>query len=159
MQQFHDREVIIPKNPSQLTTEERHSALPYLMLLKEKHDSTIKGWGCADGRHQSLYMDKYQTSSPTVSNEALFLTLTIYAKEGRDVATCDIPIAFLQTDMPKGADKVHIKLDEATVEILAKVNPQLYRKYIILRKKGEASPIWGGPQGQLWHTERIITIL
>ena len=28
MQQFHDREVIIPKNPIQLTKEERHSALP-----------------------------------------------------------------------------------------------------------------------------------
>ena len=50
MQQFHDREVIIPKNPSQLTKEERHRALPYLMFLKDKRDSTIKGRGCADGR-------------------------------------------------------------------------------------------------------------
>ena len=43
VQQFHDREVIIPKNPSQLTKEERHCALPYLMSPKEKRDSTIKG--------------------------------------------------------------------------------------------------------------------
>ena len=49
MQKFHDREVIIPKNPSQLTKEERHRALPYLMFLKEKRDSTIKGQVCADG--------------------------------------------------------------------------------------------------------------
>ena len=28
MHQFHDREVIIPKNPIQLTKEERHCALP-----------------------------------------------------------------------------------------------------------------------------------
>ena len=73
-------------------------------------------------------MAKDQTSSPTISNEALFLTLTIDAKEGRDVATCDIPGAFLQTDMPEGADKVQIKLDGAMVELLAKINPQLYRK-------------------------------
>ena len=43
VQQFHDREVIIPKNPSQLTKEERHCALPYLMFLKEKRNPTTKG--------------------------------------------------------------------------------------------------------------------
>ena len=122
MQKFYDREVIIPKNPSQLTKEERHRALPYLMFLKDKRDSTIKGRGCADGRRQCLYMSKDQTSSPTISNEALFLTITIEAKEGRDVATCDILRAFLQTDMPEGADKVHIKLDGAMVELPATVD-------------------------------------
>ena len=80
MQQFHDREVIIPKNPIQLTKEERHRALPYLIFLKEKFYSTIKGRGCPDGRRQRLYMAKDQTSSPTISNEALFLTLTIDSK-------------------------------------------------------------------------------
>ena len=34
MQQFHDISFIIPKNPSHLTKEERHSDLPYLMFLK-----------------------------------------------------------------------------------------------------------------------------
>ena len=34
MHKFYDREVIIPNNPSQLTKEERHCALPYLMFLK-----------------------------------------------------------------------------------------------------------------------------
>ena len=34
MQKFHDRKVIIPKNPSQITKEERHRALPYLVVLK-----------------------------------------------------------------------------------------------------------------------------
>ena len=137
MQQFHDREVIIMKNPSQLTKEERHCALPYLMLLKEKFDTTIKGRGCADGRLQRLFISKDQTSSPKFSNKALFLTLTIDAKEGRDVATCDIPGAFLQTDMNEGDDRVHIKLDGAMVELLAKINPQVYQKYIILSRKGK----------------------
>ena len=48
MQQFHDREFRIPKSPRHLTKEERHRALPYLMFLREKRDSTIKGWGCTD---------------------------------------------------------------------------------------------------------------
>ena len=43
MHKFHDREVIIMKNPIQLTKEERHRALPYLVFLQEKRDSTIKG--------------------------------------------------------------------------------------------------------------------
>ena len=34
MHQFHDIEVIIPKNSTQLTKEERHRTLPYLMFLK-----------------------------------------------------------------------------------------------------------------------------
>ena len=37
--------------------------------------------------------------------------------------------------MSEGSDKVHIKLDKAMVELLAKINPQLYRKYIILSRK------------------------
>ena len=39
--QFYDIEVTIPKNPSQLTKEERHRGIPYLMFLKEKRDSTV----------------------------------------------------------------------------------------------------------------------
>ena len=37
--------------------------------------------------------------------------------------------------MPKGADKVYIKIDGTMVELIAKINPQLYRKYIILIRK------------------------
>ena len=61
MQQFHDREVIIPKNPSLIIKEERQRSLPYLMFLKEKRDLIIKGRGCANGLRQRLYMAKYQT--------------------------------------------------------------------------------------------------
>ena len=50
---------------------------------------------------------------------------------------CDIPGEFLQEDIPEGADKVHINLSGAMVELLAKINPQLYRKYIILSRKGK----------------------
>ena len=128
MQQFHDREVIIPNNPIKLRKEERHCALPYLIFLKEKRDSTIKNEGCADGHRQRLYMAKEQTSSPTISNEALLLTLTIDAKEGRDVATCDIPGEFIQTDMPKGSDKVNIKIVREMVETLSLKSTHVRRR-------------------------------
>ena len=70
-------------------------------------------------------MAKYQTSSLKCFNEALFITLTIDAKEGREIATCDIPGAFIQIDMAEGSDKVHIKLDGAVVELLAKNQPTI----------------------------------
>ena len=71
---------------------------------------------------------KYQSSPPTISNEALFLNLVIDFKEVSYVATCDIPGSFFQTDRPEGADKFHINIDGAMVEIFAKINPQLYWK-------------------------------
>ena len=43
MHKFHDREVIIMKNPIQLTKEKLNFALPNLMFLQEKRDSTIRG--------------------------------------------------------------------------------------------------------------------
>ena len=39
--------------------------------------------------------------------------------------------------MPEGSEKVHINLDGAMVELLDKINPQLYRKYIILSREGK----------------------
>ena len=166
MQKFNDREVIIPKNPSQLTKEERHRDLTYLMLLKDKCDSTIKRRGCADGRRQRIYMAKDQTSSPTISNEARFLTLTIDAREGRDVAMCDIPGAFLQTDIPEGSDKVHIKIDGAMVELLDKINPQLYQKHFFLSRKrkpvlyGEArKAIYGTLNASLLFYKNLVKSL
>jgi hypothetical protein len=49
-------------------------------------------------------MDREEVSSPTVSTEALFITAAIDAAEGRDVATCDIPNAFIQTDLNEDKD-------------------------------------------------------
>ena len=67
------------------------------MYLKEKRTGEIKGRGCADGRSQREYIKIIDTSSPTVSLVAILLTCMIDAFERRDVATVDIPGAFLQT--------------------------------------------------------------
>jgi hypothetical protein len=52
----------------------------------------------------SEVMQREEVSSPTVSTESTMLTAVIEAKEGRDVATCDIPNAFIQTEV-KEVDK------------------------------------------------------
>ena len=115
-----------PVHKHDLTPGERKGALRYLMFLKEKRTGQIKGRGCADGRPQRDYMTKKETSSPTVATEALILTCVIDAIEGRDVATCDIPGAFMQSDM-KG--KVVMKLEGVMAEVIKRIDPKLYSKY------------------------------
>ena len=51
----------------------------------------------------------------------------IDAIEGRDVATCDIPGAFMQSDMK---DKVVMKLEGVMAEVIIKIDPKLYKKFV-----------------------------
>jgi hypothetical protein len=107
LRQVYDRDVMDPVNKFNLTPAGRKGALPYLMFRKEKRGGTIKGRGCADGRPQRNYMSKKETSSPTVATEALILTCVVDAIEEPDVATCNIPGAFMQSDMKgKGVMKL-----------------------------------------------------
>jgi hypothetical protein len=85
------------------------------MFLKEKRCGTIKGQGCADGGKQREHISKDETSSPTVAIESVMLSCTIDAKEGRNVATADIPGAFMQTDMD---DTVHMMLEGKMAKLL-----------------------------------------
>jgi hypothetical protein len=52
----------------------------------------------------------------------------IDAIERRDVATCNIPGAFMQSDM-KG--KVVMKLEGVMAEVILKIDPKLYTKYVV----------------------------
>lgn len=50
----------------------------------------------------------------------------IDAMEKRDVATVDIPGAFMPTDMN---EVVHMRLDEEMANLVAQLDPELYNKY------------------------------
>ena len=58
----------------------------------------------------------------------------IDAFEGRDVATVDIPGAFLQTKMPEDEEDVHVILDGRMAELLAKIAPDTYQEYVYHRR-------------------------
>ena len=61
--------------------------------------------------------------SPTVSLEELFFTLIIYAHEGHDIATFDVPGTYLHVEMSK--DKITLmKIRGYFVGIVCKVNPE-----------------------------------
>jgi hypothetical protein len=55
------------------------------------------------------------------------LSATIDAMAERDVATEDIPGAFMQEDID---DVVHVRFEGEIAEILVRMDPKLYRKYV-----------------------------
>ena len=105
-----------------MTREQKSAALRYLMFISKKRCGRIKARGCADGRKQRSYMTKEETSSPTVATESLMLSCAIDAREKRDFATVDIPVAFMQADME---GEVNMKLEGTMADMFAKLNPEL----------------------------------
>ena len=64
-----------------------------------------------------------------MSMEALFLTCIIDAMEGWCVATCDVPGAFMQTDIN---ELLHVCLDGDLALLLIKVDPT-YQQYVVYK--------------------------
>ena len=63
--------------------------------------------------------------SPTVTTEGLILLYMIDSMEGWEVATADIPGAFLQTNYDKG--DTHIKPEGAMVTLIEEIDPEYYK--------------------------------
>jgi hypothetical protein len=127
LHQLHDRSVMRPRLSSEICRAHRRAALAYLMFLKRKRCGRIKGRGCADGRPQRAYIPHEYATSPTVSTQAVILTSLIDAHENRDVATIDIPGAFLQADME---DLVHLRLTGQMVNRLLEIDHQAYAPFV-----------------------------
>eukprot|EP00957_Ditylum_brightwellii_P043642 3308607-Ditylum_brightwellii.AAC.1 len=127
LKQLHDRMVLDPKDPEKLTHEEKNRSLQYLMFLTKKRCGRIKGRGCADRNKQRSHIPKDDASAPTVAIESLMLSCLIDAKEGRDVAIIDIPGALMQADID---EIVHMKFEGTMAELLTKLEPKMYRKYL-----------------------------
>ncbi len=133
--QMHNMDVFCPVARDLLIKEERTKALSSLMFLKEKRDQSVKARMCAGGRKQRGDWTKQETTSPTVSTEAVFITAVIDAHEERDVACFDIQGVFLHADLDKDITMI---LKGRSAELMVKVAPNLYRKYISVDAKGSA---------------------
>ena len=132
MEQLHVRKVAKPVDSTKLTQSEKQASLRYLMFLTKKRWGRIKARGCADGRKQRQTTSKEDASAPTVAIESVLLSATIDALEERDVATLDIPGAFMQADID---EVVHVKFEGEIAEMLLKMDPKLYRKYVKIKKE------------------------
>ena len=126
-----------PKHWYELTKEEKTKALKHLMYLKENRDGKIKGRGCADGQPQQAYIKKIDTSLQTASLAEIMLASMVDAFDKRDIATVNTAGVFLQTNMPRGEDEVHIILYGQMAELLAKIAPKTHQEYIH-QKRGQA---------------------
>jgi hypothetical protein len=83
-------------------------------------------------QHATYACFQGRASAPAVTLEAIFIQCTIFAHEQLDVASCDIPGAFKQVDNP---DFLLMHLDGILAELMVKVTPKLYRKYITTNAK------------------------
>ena len=131
LQQFETRKVMERIDGNEMTREEKRVCLQYLMFLKQKKSGRIRGRGCADERKQREFIKKEESSAPTISKEALFLTCIIDALEKRDLAITDIPGAFMQEDMD---EIVNMKIEAKMAQLVTKIDPNKYEKYTVMEK-------------------------
>jgi len=81
-------------------------------------------------------MDRDKVSSPPVTTEAIMITEMIKALEGRDVATCDIPNAFVQIELNEHDLDGHrniMKILGPLVDILIEIDSE-YEKFVVTRE-------------------------
>ena len=104
-----------------------------------------------------MYTSKQDTAAPTVAHASLVISCVIDAFENHDVATLDIPGAFLQTKMPDDEDEVHVILEGCMAELLAKISPETYQKYVH-HKHGQAY-ICQAQCCPIWHPESSHFVL
>jgi hypothetical protein len=137
LSQLHFRDTFEPIHSKYPTQQERKEVLESHLFLKEKRDTAVKGRMVAGGNKQRDTIDKQDASSPTAALESVLLTAVIDAKEKRDMAVIDIPNAFVQTRLEDDNDKAIMRLRGKLAELMVKVAPEIYTKYVIINSKGE----------------------
>ena len=128
---FHGRDA------SKMTYQQKKKAANMINLIEEKlnrgHTPTnpvIKGRSVFNGRVQRGLYSKEDTASPTVSQDAFFLTSLIDAVEGRDKAVTDIKGAYLNAKMK---DEVFMKIMGPEIDLFVEIDQDL-AKYIAVEK-------------------------
>ena len=149
--QFHTLKCFQPRDQSTLTRDDCRNALTSLMFLTKKRSGKIKARACANGSTQQSHIAKEEVTAPTVTSEAIFIQGTIFTHEGRDVATCDIPGAFLQADNP---DYVLMQLDGILAELMVQVAPICDHQC-----KRQGSPICPAGESCIWNDEECSSFL
>ena len=111
-------------NFDKLSKEDKMNALEAVSLIKEKRTGDIKGRVAANGSKQKKYLKEGESvASPTVSLEALIMTLIVDVFEGKKVTTFDVPGAYLHAEMPEDK-KILMVLRGEFVDIMCDVNPE-----------------------------------
>ena len=120
----------------------------------------MKTRACVHGR-KILYINKTESTSPTVHLESILITLLIDAAEGRDIATADIARAYLFANMK---DFVLIKTIGKYVDIMCEMSAT-YLEYVHQEGKHKvlylelAKALYGCVKSALFWYETFVTRL
>ena len=134
--QMHDRRCFKAIAVAELTRQERVRAQEGLMILSEKRSGRIKGRLAYNGKATREWITKEDKSSPTVLTESIKLTASVDAYEERDVASMDIPNAFIQTILPRKPDeeRVIMKIRGKLVDWLLEIDPTEYACLVVIER-------------------------
>ena len=128
---FPGKPVVEAIKASELSEEDKKTALDAVNLIKVKKDGTVKGRTCANGSKERFYLTPEESvASPTASIESIISTLLVDVYEERDIAIFDIPGAYLHAEMPE-KHRVMLKIKGHFVDIMCRVNPD-FEKHVIL---------------------------
>ena len=129
-----EKDVFVPRLPSELNREDKLRALRMIVFIKKKRCDRIKTRGGMNGRKQRTYIPKEDASYPTVSTEGLMILCVIDAKEYRHVATCDIDGAFLRMLMNR---RTYVILTGKMMDLMIEVKPIRYKDYVIFNRNDQ----------------------
>ena len=106
-----------------------------MLFITEKRNGDIKARKVADVSKQRSYdgYDKSDGSSSAVATDSIFLTGVVDAREGREVAILDIANTFLRAE---NDERILLFLRGKLTEMMVKIDPSLYRKYVTFSQKG-----------------------
>ena len=95
--QLHWCDSFKPVHWMDLSDKEKQMVLESHILVTKKRDGQVKGRQVSGGNKQRNFIEKEDSSSPTVATESVLLSATIDAMEKREVCVVKIPNAFVQT--------------------------------------------------------------
>ena len=136
MKQLHWRNSFRPVRWSELTDKQRQTVLESHIFMKQKRTGEIKGRTVAGGNKQRGYIDKEDSSSPTVATESVILTSLVDALERRRTAIIDIPNAFIQTVVEDKNQRVIVRIRGMLADMLIKIAPEVYSDFVTVDKRG-----------------------
>ena len=124
--------------------------IPMSLFLTMKRDGTLKSRVVAGGHRQRFY-DMSKTSSPAVSNQGLFSTISIGATEKRKFMTMDINQAYLRADID---EEIYMWIDKNVAAEIIAIQPE---QKVFLTEGGKLlvklnKALYGLVQsGKLWY--------
>ena len=136
VKQLHWQNSFKPVNWNKILPEKKKAILESHIFVKKKRLGEVKARKVAGRNKQHDFIDKEDASSPTVTQDSAVLTCMIDAKKNQDVATIDIPNAFIQTVVEDSKDRVIIQIWGLMDNILEKIEPHVYGPYVTFDKRG-----------------------